>query len=331
KQFIVSRNILFTLTNTQKLSWKLRFSLPNRTYIPRAGLYNRPSIVKPILFACFTSGTTFAVALAYSEHKRRTNRRALIGQYNSMEETSVIPNWVKRVFSQPLKKLQDSDLYIELERNVALITRRWRLLSDSQKTILTLIGINAIIFGMWQLTPFQRLMEKYFVHHPLSGRMFTLLTSVFSHKEAWHFGFNMIALWSFGGVVYRMLGKEQFLAFYISSGVASSSASHVLSLMFKNQKQIIGSLGASGAIFSCLGACAMVYPEASVYLIFLPFFPIKIGYALPALMAFDLFGIVSGLRMFDHFAHLAGAIFGILYSKYGPETYYIILSILRQL
>ncbi|CAG8644899.1 16248_t:CDS:2, partial [Cetraspora pellucida] len=281
------------------LSWKSRFSLPNRTYIPRAGLYNRP-IVKPILFASFTSGTTFAIALTYSEYKRRIYSRTPIEQYNSME-TSIIPNWAQRAFGQRLRKLQNSDIYIELERNVALITRRWRSLSDSDKTLLALIGINAIIFGMWQLTPFQHLMEKYFIHHPLSGRMFTLLTSVFSHKEAWHFSFNMIALWSFGGVVYRMLGKEQFLAFYISSGITSSCA------------------------------CAMEYPEASVYLIFLPFFPIKLGYALPALMAFDLFGIISGMRMFDHFAHLAGAIFGILYSKYGPEAYNIILNILRQL
>ncbi|CAG8780759.1 23373_t:CDS:1, partial [Dentiscutata erythropus] len=289
KQFFVSHNIFFALTNNQKLTCKFRFSLPNRTYIPRVRLYNRPSIVKPILFACFTSGTAYAVALTYSEYKRRaSSNRTLIEQYNR-EETSVIPSWVKRVFSQQLRKLQDWNVYIEIERNIALITKRWRSLNDSDKTLLVLIGINAIVFGMWQLAPLQRLMEKRFVHHPLSGRMFTLLTSVFSHKAAWHFGFNMFALWSFGGVVYRIFGKEQFLAFYISSGVTSSCISHIFSLMFKDWKNIIGSLGASGAIFSCLGACAIKYPDASVYLIFLPFFPIKIGYALPALMAFDLY------------------------------------------
>ncbi|CAG8458842.1 20598_t:CDS:2 [Gigaspora margarita] len=303
KQFFVSHNFFFTLTNNQKLTCKLRFSLPNRTYLPRVRLYNRPSIVKPILFTCFTSGTTYAVALTYSEYKRRaSSNRALIEQYNR-KETSGISNWVERVFSRQLKKLQDWNVYIEIERNIALITERWRLLNDSDKTLLVLIGINAIVFGMWQLAPLQHLMEKYFVHHPLSGRMFTLLSSVFSHKAAWHFGFNMFALWSFGGVVYRIF----------------------------DWKKIIGSLGASGAIFSCLGACAMKYPDASVYLIFLPFFPIKIGYALPAVMAFDLYGIISGMTLFDHFAHLAGAIFGILYTKYGQEQYRNIQIILREL
>ncbi|CAG8688141.1 3784_t:CDS:1, partial [Scutellospora calospora] len=270
------------------------------TYISRAGLYNKPTIVKPILYTCFTSGTTFTVALTYSEYKRRISSKDIIEPYNS-KETSTITKWVKRVFNQQIKKLRDWNVYIEIERNIALITKRWISLNDCNKTLAVLIGINSIIFGMWQLAPLQPLMEKFFVHNPLSGRMFTLLTSVFSHKAVWHLGFNMFALWSFGEVVYRMFGKEQFLAFYLSSGVISSCASHVLSLMFKNWKNIKGSLGASGAIFSCLSACAIEYPEASVYLIFLPFFPIKIGYVLPVLMAFDLYGIISGMGMFDHF------------------------------
>ncbi len=38
---------------------------------------------------------------------------------------------------------------------------------------------------------------------------------------------NMLALWSFGHVAFRELGREQFLAFYVSSAVLASLASHL--------------------------------------------------------------------------------------------------------
>ncbi|KAI7891190.1 uncharacterized protein EV154DRAFT_508960 [Mucor mucedo] len=42
-------------------------------------------------------------------------------------------------------------------------------------------------------------------------------------------------------------------------------------------------------------------------------------YALPAIMGFDLAGIVFKWRMFDHFAHLAGASLGMGYIYYGEQ------------
>ncbi|RHZ61651.1 hypothetical protein Glove_346g139 [Diversispora epigaea] len=118
-----------------------------------------------------------------------------------------------------------------------------------------------------------------------------------------------------------LIGREQFLAFYLTSGMMASCASHVISLKFKNWKNIRPSLGASGAIYACLSLVAVEFPEASVFLIFLPFFPIKIIHALPALIAFDIFGIISGKTIFDHVAHLSGALFGLYYSQYGKELY----------
>ncbi|RIA96214.1 hypothetical protein C1645_688061 [Glomus cerebriforme] len=202
------------------------------------------------------------------------------------------------------------------------MTKRWNSLNDSTKTIAVLIGINTIIFGMWQILPLRVVMNKYFVHNPLSGRSFTLLTSVFSHEAFWHYSFNMLALYSFGDLVYRAFGREQFLAFYLSSGMFASCISHIASLSFKRYGAIMPSLGASGAIFACMATCAITYPDASVYLIFMPFFPIKISYALPALIAFDLFGIISKMTIFDHFAHLAGTMFGLIYTKFGQEPYW---------
>jgi rhomboid-like protein len=208
--------------------------------------------------------------------------------------------WIKGIFHRLIHKIEDSQLYGISKR----LIKRWNSLNDSTKTIAVLIGINTIIFGMWKIPTLRIVMNKYFVHNPLSGRSFTLLTSVFSHEAFWHYSFNMLALYSFGDLVYRIFGREQFLAFYLSSGMIASCISHVVSLSFKRYQTIMPSLGASGAIFACFAACAIQYPDASVYLIFLPFFPIKISYALPAMMVFDLWGIISGMTMFDHFVSI---------------------------
>lgn len=42
---------------------------------------------------------------------------------------------------------------------------------------------------------------------------------------------NMLALWSFGHVAFRELGREQFLAFYVSGGVLASLASHLATVL----------------------------------------------------------------------------------------------------
>ncbi|CAB4386110.1 rhomboid-domain-containing protein [Rhizophagus irregularis] len=297
-------------------------SLLQKTYRKRV----TPSIWKPVLFTLIASGSSFAIATNISAEKIKARRKNMYHFYNDNDQNAgdivtYREPWVKGIFHRLIQKIEDSKFYKSLHGDWTYMTKRWNSLSDSTKTTAILIGINTIIFGMWQIHPLRAVMNNYFVHNPLSGRSFTLLTSMFSHEAFWHYSFNMLALYSFGDLVYRIFGKEQFLAFYLSSGMVASCISHIVSLSFKRYN-ILPSLGASGAIFACVAACAIQYPDSSVYLIFLPFFPIKISYALPAIMAFDLWGIVSGMTMFDHFAHLAGTMFGLIYTKFGQESYW---------
>ncbi|CAG8516160.1 2677_t:CDS:2 [Diversispora eburnea] len=289
-------NLCFSRFNLIKKDW-----INVRSHIPRVQINVerrriKPQILKPILFTIFASGASFAVALLYSENRRRNVRHSY---WYGLDEYWFNRN--KSGFSKTtFEDLNKSKFYKEIQRNWDLLKKQWYSISDGKKTMAILIGINAIVFGMWQLVPLQAFMNKYFVHNPLSVRLITLLTSTFSHREFWHFGFNMIGLYSFGDIGYHILGREQFLAFYLTSGMIASCMSHVISLKFKNWKNIRPSLGASGAIYACLSLVAVEFPEASVVLIFLPFFPIKIIHALPALIAFDIFGIISGKTIFDH-------------------------------
>src|SRR6266542_1727144 len=186
-------------------------SLFQRTYRKRV----TPSIWKHVLYTLIASGSTFAIATNISAEKVKARRRNMYHFYNDNNDPSagdiVIYRepWIKGIFHRSIQKIEDSQLYRNLRRNWEFMIKRWNSLSDSTKTIAVLIGINTFIFGMWQIPHLKPVMNRYFVHNPLSGRSFTLLTSVFSHEAFWHYSFNMLALYSFGDLVYRIFGKEQ--------------------------------------------------------------------------------------------------------------------------
>jgi membrane associated rhomboid family serine protease len=78
-------------------------------------------------------------------------------------------------------------------------------------------------------------------------------------------------------------------------------------------------VGASGAIYGVLVAFGIMFPNAKLFLIFLPI-PIAAKYFIPALIALDLFSGVTGFSIFGggiaHFGHVGGAIIGFLLMWY---------------
>lgn len=56
-------------------------------------------------------------------------------------------------------------------------------------------------------------------------------------------------------------------------------------------------------------------------LIFLPFVPIPIMTAYYGMLLVDLVGLLRGWALFDHAAHLGGALAGVLYYWYGAELF----------
>jgi len=78
-------------------------------------------------------------------------------------------------------------------------------------------------------------------------------------------------------------------------------------------------VGASGAIYGVLVAFGILFPNAKLFLIFLPI-PIPAKYFIPALIGLDLFSGVTGFSIFGggiaHFGHVGGAIIGFLLMWY---------------
>lgn len=125
-----------------------------------------------------------------------------------------------------------------------------------------LIGINLAVFiaiqvrpsilhditliGAWPPAPYPLTMGV------ADGEWYRLVTSMFTHQEIWHIGFNMLSLWFLGGPLEAALGRARYLALYFVSGLSGSALAYLLA------SPITETLGASGAIFGLFGATAVL-------------------------------------------------------------------------
>jgi membrane associated rhomboid family serine protease len=143
--------------------------------------------------------------------------------------------------------------------------------ADPRITTFVLIGINVAVWLLIQATGGRTstLLDKLSLlpasaRYQLSdgsivdvkgvsdGAWWQLLTSVFTHEQALHIGFNMLALYFLGPMLENVLGRWRFLALYLVSGITGSAA--VMLFSASNGQ----SLGASGAIFGLMGALAVI-------------------------------------------------------------------------
>ncbi|KAJ6669159.1 hypothetical protein lerEdw1_007968 [Lerista edwardsae] len=185
----------------------------------------------------------------------------------------------------------------------------WNSLSNGQRAVSGIIAANVLVFCLWRVPSFQRIMVTYFTSNPASRVLcFPMLLSTFSHFSFLHMAANMYVLWSFSTSIVSILGREQFMAVYLSAGVVSTFASYVCKVATGRYGP---SLGASGAIMTVLAAVCTKMPEARLAIIFLPMFTFTAGNALKAIIALDSAGLLLGWKFFDHAAHLGGALFGM--------------------
>jgi membrane associated rhomboid family serine protease len=125
-----------------------------------------------------------------------------------------------------------------------------------------LIGINAAVFiavhvrpsllehlvliGAWPPAPFAP------TEGVADGEWYRMVTTMFTHQEIWHIGFNMMSLWWLGGPLEAALGRARYLAVYFTSGLAGSALVYLLA------SPATTTLGASGAVFGLFGATAVL-------------------------------------------------------------------------
>ncbi|HVG42267.1 MAG TPA: rhomboid family intramembrane serine protease [Chitinophagaceae bacterium] len=174
-----------------------------------------------------------------------------------------------------------------------------------------LIIINVLVFlaqisigKQFELTGHLAL---YSVLHPAFSP-YQIATHMFAHGSITHILFNMFGLWMFGKELENRWGPKRFLLFYLICGVGAALFHLLIQYL---QGDYGAALGASGAIMGIFAAYAYLFPNSEMYIMFIPV-PVKAKYAVIGLAVIDIFGGVAGSDGIAHFAHLGGALTGLI-------------------
>ena len=166
---------------------------------------------------------------------------------------------------------------------------------------------------------------------------FQPITYMFLHdtRSFGHIFFNMFAVFMFGRVLEATWGPRRFLLFYLVTGVGAALVQEltwlyqIRELAVQNDIGVMQqvaldpgvgmlvTIGASGAVFGVLLAFGMLFPDAPLYVMFVPI-PIKAKYFV---IIYGLIELFMGVANFTndnvaHFAHLGGMLFGLLLILY---------------
>ena len=146
---------------------------------------------------------------------------------------------------------------------------------------------------------------KEFITHP-----WTLFTSMFTHYDIWHLLFNMIFLYFSGQLFEQLFNRKRLLYTYILGGIAGGLLEVIAHGIFP-KLQIVNDIviGASGSIMAIFIAIAFYRPNLKVNLFGI--LPLRIIILAGIFILVDLLalGKQDGTA---HFAHLGGAILGIM-------------------
>jgi membrane associated rhomboid family serine protease len=170
-----------------------------------------------------------------------------------------------------------------------------------------------IAFNMFGLYSFGSTLEhfwgsKKFLFFYLSCGLGAALLHTAANYYQFHEGLNVL--------VDNGYGKAEILK-VLGEGKYNPQWTQVLGSDFTNfiQSYMVPAVGASGAIYGLLAAFAFMFPNIELMLLFLPV-PIKAKYFVPILVLLDLFSGITGSSVMGgniaHFAHVGGALFGIL-------------------
>jgi len=199
--------------------------------------------------------------------------------------------------------------------------------------------------------------DLFAMHFPKNDTFqpWQIFTHMFMHGSFQHLFFNMLMLYFFGTMLESTIGRNKFLFLYISAGfgalllqegeqyiryilmereaLALGYNSAQVIEVFKagkvftdigssfNQIYLTVTFGASGAIMGVLAACAYIFQNAQVMLLFPPI-PIKLKYIAVGMIGADLISaLLTGTPLLansnvGHLAHVGGAITGFFIMLY---------------
>lgn len=140
----------------------------------------------------------------------------------------------------------------------------------------------------------------------------SLFTHMILHKGFWHVAWNMLLLYWFGQITGDLLGDDRILPIYILSGLFGGLVYMCHDLYLPGGTGgAAHAMGASAAVMAIIWTAAMTSPDYNMRLLFLGNVPIK--YIALGLLFMDLIGSAGDINKGGHYAHIGGAVFGIVF------------------
>jgi membrane associated rhomboid family serine protease len=179
--------------------------------------------------------------------------------------------------------------------------------------------INIAVFAMWFGCVYVDGGDVFMLNNFLvswdsltDGRIWTLVTSAFSHNMLFHIFINMFVLRGFGTIMSEVMGAKKFLIFYLVAGMSGSLVHSLVSNFLMDQPDL-PALGASGAIAGIIIYFSFLFPDEKILL--LGIIPVRAMWGAVILVGFDVWGLLEQTRgggtLIGHGAHLGGAAIGI--------------------
>ena len=182
-----------------------------------------------------------------------SRRRSCEGATRALQVNDPVGGQRPVVDDEQLRRMMSSNRPDFLQRN------RFRLVT------LALIAVNVLVFatevllsGMRFEVPTPVLVEMGAMYAPLvqAGELFRLFTPMFLHMDLMHLAFNMVALYSVGEVLERVLGRGNFLLLYFVGGITGNAVSYAADVLLGGGPTV--SAGASTSVFGLFVAVALL-------------------------------------------------------------------------
>jgi membrane associated rhomboid family serine protease len=211
--------------------------------------------------------------------------------------------------------MQDRNLIEELKFQLRAGTMTNRLIIVNVSVFLSLLLIRKSLL-LFNIDP---LMSDGWIHHFMDlNSSFSafirapwgLVTSIFTHEEFGHLLFNMLFLYFSGRFFEQYFSRRKLWLTYLFGGIAGGLLELIANNLFPAlQGTNVVILGASGSIMAIFTALAFYQPNLQVSLFGI--FPIRIYFLALFFLFKDLINIGTDDQI-AHFAHLGGALFGLL-------------------
>lgn len=182
--------------------------------------------------------------------------------------------------------------------------------------IFVILKLAAVLFMLFNISIHEGLTYFEVPSSPIEllKQPWSIITYAFLHAGFFHILFNMLWLYWFGQLFLSIFTGKQLLGIYLLGAIAGA-AMFVLAynifpyFTYTNQSSYL--VGASAAVMAIVFAVSVYNPNLEIY-IFL-FGRIKLIYLALASFIIDFLSVTSS-NAGGHFAHIGGALLGILFA-----------------